>query len=849
MPSEAAVGDPARGRAGRRSRREERRLDAGWQVAAVPAGAEVLPAPDALTWHDAVVPGTVAAALPGATDLDEQDWVFRTTFDAAPAAAGEEVVLCLDGIATVADVVLNGTPLVASTSMWEAHERDVGGLLRGTGNDLVVHCRALGPLLRVPRRPRARWRTKLCDNGLRWWRTMLLGRAPGFADGPPAVGPWRPVRLVRRSGLVAGRPRLVARAGARGGTLSVELSLRTAGGVAVDVPDMLDLVVDGPTGRHTATLRVVPAADGGHRAHGTAELPEVARWWPHTHGQPHRYAVEVRDGDDVLAAAHTGFRTLAGGPDPADCDIERDGLALHVNGVAVFARGAVWTPVDPIGLAPDPAEVRRTLERVRDAGMNLVRVVGTATYEDDVFHDICDELGLLVWQDLMFANLDVPFADEAFAALVQDEITDQLARLAGRPSFAVLCGNSETEQQVAMLGLDPALGRGELFGEVAPALLAASGADAVYVPSAPCGGTLPMRPDRGVANWFGVGGYGRPLEDARRAEVRFASECLAFANVPDAAMADRIGIDAGVPRDNGASWDFADVRDRYLTLVYAEDPLALRRDDVARYAELSRAVTGEAMAAVFGEWRRAASPCNGGIVLWLRDLEPGSGWGVLDRDGRPKLAWHHLRRALAPVAAWMTDEGLAGLRVHLANDGPRPLRARLELVLLRDGEQVVDRAGADVEIAPHTVAEHDAEGLLGRFADISYAYRFGPPAHDVVVATLRDGAEILAQAFAFPAGRPLAVQPADRVGLSGRVREAAGTAPVVEVSAQRIAYGVRVQAPGFLPTDDGFCVAPGLPRSVRLVPDGAADPASPPRVTLTALNVRGAVGAVPEDPA
>src|SRR4051812_8869638 len=117
-----------------------------------------------------------------------------------------------------------------------------------------------------------------------------------------------------------------------------------------------------------------------------------------------------------------------------------------------------------------------------------------------------------------------------------------------------------------MLGLDPELGRRELFGELLPAAVRAAEVDAVYVPSAPCGGELPFRPDQGVANYYGVGGYRRQLEDARRAEVRFAAECLAFANVPDEVT---VPVHdprwkAGIPRDMSAGWDFDDVRDHYF---------------------------------------------------------------------------------------------------------------------------------------------------------------------------------------------------------------------------------------------------------------------------------------------
>ena len=157
-----------------------------------------------------------------------------------------------------------------------------------------------------------------------------------------------------------------------------------------------------------------------------------------------------------------------------------------------------------------------------------------------------------------------------------------------------------------------------------PTIAREAGLDAVYVPSTPFGGDLPMRADRGVTNYYGVGGYRGPLSDARTSGLRFAGECLAFANVPDetslAALVpgrpDEGYVNhpiwkAGVPRDPGAGWDFDDVRDFYLASLFEVDPWTIRRGDHDRYLELSRAVTGEVMAYAFGEWRRAGSPVRG----------------------------------------------------------------------------------------------------------------------------------------------------------------------------------------------------------------------------------------------
>ncbi|GAC1318310.1 MAG: glycoside hydrolase family 2 protein [Thermoleophilaceae bacterium] len=810
------------------------------------------------------MPGTVAMALHDcgaleageSSDLDFRDWWFRTTFDARRAEAGEEVCLLLDGLATVADVYLNGERLLESSSMFSRHRIDIGGRLHER-NELAIRFRALGPLLRPRRRPRARWRTRLvADGNLRFFRTMLLGRTPGFAPGPPAIGPWRPIWIERRRHVTLDEVDLRTRLDGRAGVLVVRATLRALADAPVGP---VEVELSGPSGMHRAALAL---KQDGDLWIGQAELrvDEVAPWWPHTHGDPVMHDVRLLVDSVELDLRRVGFRRLAPGRS-ADHDVEAGGLDLHVNEERIFCRGAVWTPVDPIGLAPDTQTLRAALERVRNAGMNMLRLPGTGAYESSDFHDLCDELGVLVWQDFMFANMDYPIEDADFCELVRTEVRGVLATLGHRPSLAVLCGNSEIEQQVAMLGLDSKLGRGELFGEILPSLVHEAEVDAIYVPSAPCGGDLPFRTDTGVANYYGVGAYRRPLADARHAGVRFAAECLAFSNVPGesaleeafphthtAAVVHHPRWKAGVPRDVGAGWDFEDVRDHYLELLFALDPAELRRVDHDRYLDLSRAVSGEVMAEVFGEWRRATSPCGGGLVLWLRDLCPGAGWGLVDHRGEPKVAYHHLRRALAPVALWTTDEGLNGVVVHVANDRQVTLDARLRIALYRDLEVPVAEAKTDVRLAPHGAEQHNLETILGRFVDVGWTYRFGPAAQDLIVASLeRDvdggGTELLSQSMRFPTGRPTSTESAAGLGLEAEVRHNTEGSIFLTVRSQRLAYGVRVEVPGFEPSDDAFSVEPGRERLVQLR-ERASD-ASFAGGSLTALNLRGRVRIAP----
>jgi beta-mannosidase len=575
-------------------------------------------------------------------DSVTHDFVARCSAD-APG------VLEIDGIATVWDLLVDGEAVASGRSMFERKTVTVDA-----GDHevrIVVH--PLTELLdTLPAKPRQRWRTQLVDDArLRWVRTQLLGRAPGFSPGPPVVGPYRPVTVVTGE-----RPRPVLRTWLEGTTGVVEV-------------------------------------DGRERL----EFPDVELWWPHTHGTPRLHDVVV-DGEVV---GRVGFRTVE--------NRSADSLDLWVNGVRVFCRGAVWTPGD---LA--------VLDTATLLGLNLVRVPGIAAYESDAFHARCDELGLLVWQDLMFATFDYPLADEAFAAGIADEVRDQSRRLLGHPSTVVVCGSAEHEQQAAMFGVSPGTGyAGELAALLRP-LVEESGLDAVWVDSSPSGGDPVTRVDTGIAQYFGVGAYLRDLPDVRHSRVRFAAECLAFSNLTDSL------VPGGVPKDSGADWDFADVRAHYLWQRYGPD---------ATQADAQR-VTGEVKADVFGEWRRPDSGCGGGIVLWLRDAVAGAGWGLLDQRGRPKPAARALAPVLQPVAVWIVDEGLNGLDVHVANDGPEPVAGTLEVALRREDDTSGESASVELSVPAHGHRTAGVEALLGRFADASYAYRFGPPPHSGVQAVL-----------------------------------------------------------------------------------------------------------------
>lgn len=765
--------------------------------------------------------GTAASAAgnDSVQDFDASDWWFRCSFahdgieaDSTEGCDGWVLEFC--GLATLADVWLNGHHLLTSANMFRTHTVEVTEYLESE-NELVIRCASL--LVELGRRrPRPRWKTNIVEHQtLRWFRTTLFGRMPTWTGACAPVGPWRPVTLRPRAAVevdvVDLSPVLVGTSG------RVDVSLRVSGTV-----DTVELAA----GDRRAAL----ASDASGTYVGSLDLGEVDRWWPATHGaQPLvDVALHLTAGNSVehvVELGRVGFRTVELGP--------ADAPRLVVNGVEVFVRGVCWVPLDPIGLAPDREAVRAAVAQLRDGGFNVIRLNATTVYESKDFFDACDEFGMMVWNDLMFARMDYPVDDPDFAAEVRAELDDFAASVRGRPSLAVVCGGSEVAQQAVMLGrtADPAT----MIGGVAKGHLEVALPGVPYVEDTPSGGTYPFTVDTGISHYFGVGAYRRPLDDARLSGVRFASECLAFSNVPCDQTMEELGA-AGVvvndpvwtsrvPRDRGTAWDFEDVRNHYVAELFGADPTDLRFVDLERYLDLGRAATATAMAATFTEWRRPNSSCGGGIVLEGRDTRLGAGPGVIDAAGRPKSVYHALRRVLSPIALLLCDEGLSGLDVWAVNDTADAVTGTLTVETFIEDARA-DQAAIQIDVAPRSHRRLRAGELFESFNDLTHAYRFGPPSIALLVARWERDGQLLARSTYRPTRR---IGARRDVGLSAVARPRPDGGFDIDVSTITAAQWVTIDVADATLSDDWFDIEPG--GTVRVV--SSTDPV---RGRVRALN-------------
>jgi len=773
-------------------------------------------------WTAASAPGTVAGALRAAGKwdwaaplaIDGYDWWYRCQFRCdAPDGAS----LDFGGLASLADVWLNGTHVLSSDNMFLAHRIEPGNALKHD-NELIIRFASLTSALAV-RRARPRWRTRLVDNqNLRWIRTTLLGRMPGWSPAPQTAGPWKSVTLLPGSATRIVSKRVRSRLDNGDGVVSIAVRVHAAPGTNITAANVIVGSIERPA--------IVRWTDNDFVAHATIRITDAAIWWPHTHGDQPLYDAAIRviaDNSEIhLPLGRVAFRTVR-------LDTDNGDFGLHINNERIFWRGVCWSPPDSLRLHCTSAEYRRTLELARDAGMNMIRVGGTMVYEHDAFYDLCDELGIAVWQDFMFANMDYPADDAAFAASVEREASQLLQRIGDRPSLVLVCGNSEVEQQAAMMGRPSTDWRSRLFSEKLPDLVAEHAGVVPYWPSSPSGGTVPFHVNAGDGHYFGYGPYLRPFTDVRASEVRFASEALALSNVPEPSFVDRMSCGAngaghhpewkrGVPRDNGSGWDFEDVRDHYVREIFNVDAVAVRYSNPERYLALGRVAGGELMTRTIAEWRRAESPCSGALVWLYRDLRPGAGWGVLDHEGAPKAAYYYLARAYRPVTVVMSDEGLNGIAIHAINDGPAPITPVLTLSLFR-GSISVGETSVHVRIPERSTVNISADELLGSFTDVSYAYRFGRPNHDAVVATLTDPETgmLLAQSFHFPLGVGAPRPTATLNAVAKRIGDGCYS---LTIRADQLALAVAIEAIGWRPSDNYFHIAPGSERTILLTTSG-----------------------------
>jgi beta-mannosidase len=790
----------------------------------------------------ATMPCTVAMLVNDEAQLatlNSEDHWFFTEFS-LPEKQPKRILLQLDGLLTYAEVYINQQLVLTSSSAYHSNIIDITAHLKQS-NQLTICCRAIAPKL-AKKHPRPRFSTRMInERNLRFIRSPILGYTPGFSAPIQAVGPYRPIRLIYQQ-----QVSIIS------SFVNAQLILGNSGLLAIDV--CLEFINSHIADAHLVLLNdknelvtktvVNITNESAHHYRLTTQftLEAINAYWPHTHGKPERYSlmIELNEKDSsptTISLGKYGFRRI---------DRENpDTFSLKINDVPMYLRGACWTPMNPKSLLVDASQLRERLLWLQSSGMNMLRIPGNMLYESDAFYELCDELGILVFQDFAFANFDYPESDEAFIYSIQQEARHFLAKHGGRPCLTVLAGNSEVAQQASMMGLELNHLNNAIFNLHLPNIVRELAPNVPYVRSSPTADGIPFHSGNGPSHYYGVGGYRRSLEDARLFKGRFASECLAFSHVPeDESLRTFFGGEIipphdprwknSVPRDVGSGWDFTDITDHYVERLFEIDATKLRTIDQDRYLNFCRAATVEIVERTLSIFRADSAKGRGALVWFLHDLKSGAGWGYIDALGRPKSAFYGLARTAQPTAILFVDEGLEGLAVYVAHDCSQALTGDLTITLVTAEGRIYEQQQKTLTFEPRSVKRISVDLYLDRFVDSSYAYRFGPRAFSSCIATIKsnDGMTLLQNIY---------VNPTEThhinydLGLTGVVSLREDGQYQLTLSCKAPAFYVVIDTPAILPADNYFHLVPGFDKVVLLK---TKDKQSLPHGRIRALNTK-----------
>ncbi|WP_333739658.1 glycoside hydrolase family 2 protein [Streptomyces sp. IBSBF 2806] len=673
--------------------------------------------------------------------VGRRPWTYSRRLDAG--TAHERTDLVFDGLDTAAEVGLAGRELGRTRNMHRSYRFDVTGcsgeltvrFVSAYGEAEAVRA-IVGERPNVYPAPSQYIRKMACSFGWDWGPTLVT------------AGMWRPVRLEHWSTARIARMRPLVTVSQETGRVEVHVEVeRTATG----------------TGRRL-TARVTVAGVRhetqftGDEAVVSLEVPDPELWWPRGYGEQHLYDLELTlsDGDEVLDVRRhrIGFRTIE-----LDRAADEHGTAftLVVNGVRLFARGVNWIPDDALPSRVTAERYRHRLRQAVEANVDLVRVWGGGIYEDDAFYDACDELGLMVWQDFLFACAAYP-EEQPLRGEIEAEARENVVRLMPHPSLVLWNGNNENLWGFRDWDWEPELagaswGEGYYLG-LLPRIVAELDPTRPYAAGSPWSGSWdhhPNDPDHGTHHSWEVWNR-RDFAEYRESVPRFVAEFgwqapPAMATLQRALPGEALAPDSPGMLHHQKAEDGQDKLNRGVSRHFI-----LPEGDFDRWHYLTQLVQARAIAAGIEHWRSNWPVCAGTVVWQLNDCWPVTSWSAIDGDGRLKPLYYELRRLYAdrllslqpgpegPVLAlanqtahtWSTEVSLRRLSADGGVSAEHTWRVEV-------GARSVVRSQIpqSVAIAPGSAKEYlvaDADGLRAlHFAVPDRDFAYPRPRFDVQV--------------------------------------------------------------------------------------------------------------------
>ncbi|MGC2663387.1 MAG: hypothetical protein WA305_04800, partial [Candidatus Acidiferrales bacterium] len=692
-------------------------------------------------WHPAEVPGVVQTDLlhdglipdPFYQDNDTRlqwigltDWEYRTTFDVdAATLAHDHVDLVFEGLDTYADVYVNEQLVLHSDNMFRHWRVPAKTLLKAGPNTLriVFHSPIESMIPKVKALPYIlpSVTSHMTGNEEDIATAPYTRKAPyqyGWDWGPRYVteGIWKPIHLetwdaLRIENFHIQQQSVTRDFAALDAELEIEASHSAAASVEIDYAEL--------SGAPSAPIRQSVQLESGINRIGVAvHVANPKLWYPLGVGAQDRYrfSATVRMGRSVVADASlkTGLRSIELRREVTGADTS---FAFVVNGIPIFAKGADVIPFDSFPNRVTPEIHRKILESARDAHMNMVREWGGGYYESDDFYDICDELGIMVWQEFIFGGDMVPGGRD-FQDNVKQEAIEQVERLRDHPSIVLWCGNNEIEtgwvhwddRKLFKESVSPADREKVwqdyvvLFHGILAGVVARDAAPVPYWASSPSANfeAPPDSQNNGDMHYWQVWHQLAPIEMYTQQFPRFMSE-YGFQSFPEMrtirtfAQPGDMDIHSVTMQDHQKNHGGNERILSYMLRWYPEPK------DFPSFVYLSQVLQAEAIK-VGAEHLRRQRPNTMGSLYWqLNDCWPVASWASIDYFGRWKALQYYARRFYDDViVSLFAHDGKVD--VYVVSDKLQPLTGQVHTRLLDFSGKVLSDKTQDVQVPAQSSA-------------------------------------------------------------------------------------------------------------------------------------------------
>lgn len=765
--------------------------------------------------------GKIPDPYVGTNELEVQwagreDWTYRREFVVDEGMLAEEnIFLDLSGVDTLAQISVNEARVADADNMFTGLRLDLKPHLRRGRNSIAVTFRsaekaaveAAGKLpypvpcvsypIQSPHRNLIR--KAQCHAGWDWGPCLMVAGIYGDAS-IQGVGAVRVDCVNTEQRHVKGR-------------CTVKVSVECAAARAGRYPFRVDL-------GERAVERTVSLEAGVNRVAAEIHVESPRLWWPNGHGEQPLYSLTVTVGDHSVSK-RIGLRTLE-----VVNKEDASGLSMsfRVNGADVFCKGANWIPCDALPQRQTREVLSDLLSAAAAAHMNMLRVWGGGQYEQDAFYDLCDELGLLVWQDMMFSCSLYPAAPE-FLARVGKEVRYQARRLRDHPCLALWCGNNEnvgmfTQIPEARENRDRYIVDYDRLNEgVVGRTLDECDPTHAFWPSSPSGGRGDYSDcwhadNRGDMHFWNVWHEGRSFDAYYSVKPRFCSE-FGYQSFPSLetirTYTDRDSMNPTSPvmehhqRHPRGNSIITEMFTRYFRVP----------EGFGSFVYLSQVQQALAIRTAVQHWRRLRPHCMGTLYWQLNDNWPVASWSSVEYGGKWKLLHYAAKRFYRPVAAFLLPGEGDAVEAWAVNDGREPAEARILV-------SAMDFTGK--ALRKEKLAEKLPAGSARRLASWKASALLPRPDAGFLLLTLDQGGSTVTEEFFLTEYKRCAL-PKAKIRMDASEKDGHFA---VRLSTDAPAFFVCLEVEGIRGTfdDNGFPLVPGSPRTVTFQPKGRASPAA-----------------------